>query len=157
MNWAPGFSEVIAGLKAVGGPIVEEFQSLQAAWTTWAGREHNTDGTHSDITCDTITAPATNFTVMTATGAVIGTLQVTGDITGIQFITGQDLIATRNVVVSSQIRLGINTTISSGTADPNGAVSGYPGDLYCRYGAGAGTSFYVKESGGGTTTGWVGK
>lgn len=56
MNWAPGFSEVISGLKDVGGYIVEEFQSLQAAWVSWAGAEHNEDGTHGAITADTVTA-----------------------------------------------------------------------------------------------------
>ena len=46
---------------------------------------------------------------------------------------------------------------SSGTGDPNGVIVGSPGDLFSRTDGGAGTSFYVKESGVGTNTGWVGK
>jgi hypothetical protein len=46
---------------------------------------------------------------------------------------------------------------SSGTGDPNGSVTGSPGDLFSRQDGGAGTCFYVKESGVGTNTGWVSK
>jgi len=41
--------------------------------------------------------------------------------------------------------------------DPNGFVSGYPGDLVVDVGGGALTTLYVKESGAGTLTGWVAK
>jgi hypothetical protein len=46
---------------------------------------------------------------------------------------------------------------SSGNGDPNGVVIGSPGDLFSRQDGGAGTSFYVKESGVATNLGWVGK
>jgi hypothetical protein len=49
------------------------------------------------------------------------------------------------------------TLWSSGTGDPNGVVIGSQGDLYSRTDGGAGTTFYVKESGTATNTGWVGK
>jgi hypothetical protein len=49
------------------------------------------------------------------------------------------------------------TLWSSGTGDPNGVVIGSPGDLYSRTDGGAGTTFYVKESGVATNAGWVGK
>lgn len=44
-----------------------------------------------------------------------------------------------------------------GTGDPEAAVFGSIGDTYRRRDGGAGTSTYVKESGNGTTTGWVAK
>jgi len=44
----------------------------------------------------------------------------------------------------------------NGTGTPNGAFSAPPGSSYSNKAGGAGTSFYVKESGTGNT-GWVGK
>ncbi len=48
-----------------------------------------------------------------------------------------------------------NIYIGSGT--PVGNQSGFVCDLYLRTNGGAGTTLYVKESGAGTTAGWVGK
>ena len=45
----------------------------------------------------------------------------------------------------------------SGNGTPNGAVLGSVGDLFSRLDGGAVTSFYVKESGANTNTGWVAK
>jgi hypothetical protein len=45
----------------------------------------------------------------------------------------------------------------SGVGGPNGVVSGSPGDLYTNRSGGAATTLWVKESGVGTNTGWVGK
>jgi hypothetical protein len=44
-----------------------------------------------------------------------------------------------------------------GTGTPEGAVTAAVGSTYQRSDGGAGTSFYVKESGGTGNTGWVGK
>lgn len=44
-----------------------------------------------------------------------------------------------------------------GSGDPNGVVTGSPGDTYVSTAGGAGTTFYVKESGVDTDTGWVAK
>lgn len=41
--------------------------------------------------------------------------------------------------------------------DPNGNVAGNIGDLCINPGGGASTTLWVKESGNGTNTGWVGK
>jgi len=53
------------------------------------------------------------------------------------------------------------TLWSSGTGDPNGFIMGFPGCLFTRTDGGAGTTLYVKETGGTptvpTNTGWVGK
>lgn len=41
-----------------------------------------------------------------------------------------------------------------GTGSPEAAVTGSPGDIFMRTDGGAGTTWYVKESGSGTNTGW---
>lgn len=46
---------------------------------------------------------------------------------------------------------------ASGSGSPNGAVTADPGSTYRDEAGGAGVSFYVKESGVGTNTGWVAK
>lgn len=45
----------------------------------------------------------------------------------------------------------------SGTGTPEGVVKAPVGSRYRRKDGGAGTSFYVKESGGSGNTGWIGK
>lgn len=47
--------------------------------------------------------------------------------------------------------------VRSGTGDPNGVITGDPGDMWLRTDGGAGTSLYIKEAGVGTTANWVGK
>lgn len=44
-----------------------------------------------------------------------------------------------------------------GSGSPNGVVVGSPCDKYFNTAGGAGTTFYVKESGTATNTGWIGK
>jgi hypothetical protein len=52
---------------------------------------------------------------------------------------------------------GWQETIVAGAGDPNGAVTANIGAVFLRRDGGAGTTFYVKESGSGTNMGWVGK
>jgi hypothetical protein len=47
--------------------------------------------------------------------------------------------------------------VSTGPAGPNDNVIGNIGDLFINIGGGAGVTLFVKESGTGTNTGWVGK
>ena len=47
--------------------------------------------------------------------------------------------------------------IAAGVGSPEGVVTADVGVIYQRRDGGAGTSLYVKESGAGTSTGWVGK
>lgn len=61
------------------------------------------------------------------------------------------------------IRLGIGSSTGSqvvficfGTGSPENVVTANVGSIYLRQDGGAGTSFYVKESGSGNT-GWIGK
>jgi hypothetical protein len=60
------------------------------------------------------------------------------------------------VVSTVQISLGTGTTHTSGAGTPEGFVTAIVGSTYGRTDGGAGTSFYVKESGSGNT-GWVAK
>lgn len=57
-----------------------------------------------------------------------------------------------NLATGSQV-----CVVRSGTGSPNGTISGNPCDLYTNTSGGAGTTLYVKESGIGNTSGWVGK
>jgi len=45
--------------------------------------------------------------------------------------------------------------VRSGAGTPEGAVTGSVGDVFLRSDGAAGTSFYVKETGTATNTGWV--
>lgn len=53
--------------------------------------------------------------------------------------------------------LGYLTKLKSGNGVPNNFVLGNIGDLYLNTAGGAATTLWVKESGAGTNTGWVGK
>lgn len=44
-----------------------------------------------------------------------------------------------------------------GSGSPNGVVTARPGSVYFNTDGGTGTTFYVKESGNNTNTGWVAK
>lgn len=50
-----------------------------------------------------------------------------------------------------------NSGIYAGSGTPESSVTAYIGAIYLRTDGGAGTSFYVKESGNGTNTGWIAK
>jgi len=58
--------------------------------------------------------------------------------------------------VGAPVNVG-GATIQSGYGSPNGAVVGNLGDIYLNKYGGVLTTLYVKESAGGTNTGWVGK
>ncbi|BBO84465.1 hypothetical protein DSCO28_50310 [Desulfosarcina ovata subsp. sediminis] len=59
-------------------------------------------------------------------------------------------------ISGSSVTIGsTNAKWSSGTGSPEGVVTGNPGDQYSRTDGGTGTSFYVKETGSSTNTGWV--
>lgn len=62
------------------------------------------------------------------------------------------------VVKSNSVNLQIGNTVKimTGTGTPEGAVTASVGSTFHRTDGGAGTSFYVKESGAGNT-GWIGK
>jgi hypothetical protein len=67
-------------------------------------------------------------------------------------------ITAGDVAVQLSATFTINDAkVRASTGSPNGVVTGNPGDLYLNKSGGAGTTLYVKESGSGTNTGWVGK
>jgi hypothetical protein len=51
----------------------------------------------------------------------------------------------------------IGCHVFSGSGTPNGNVAGNPCDTYLNTAGGAAATFYVKETGAGTTSGWVAK
>jgi hypothetical protein len=57
---------------------------------------------------------------------------------------------------ASKFKLNNGPEIYTGSAAPEGSVSAPTGSIYLRTSGGAGTTFYVKESGSGNT-GWIGK
>jgi hypothetical protein len=62
-----------------------------------------------------------------------------------------------NAILASQtITLG-TSQILFGSGSPNGSVIGSPGYIYINTAGGSATTLWVKESGSGTNTGWIGK
>ena len=55
-----------------------------------------------------------------------------------------------------RVVLGATALLLTGTGSPESAVTAPVGSIFLRTDGGAGTTFYVKESGSGNT-GWVGK
>lgn len=67
--------------------------------------------------------------------------------------------STKFILTTNGLTVGSSDTgpfVSAGSGSPEGAVTAPVGSLYMRTDGGAGTSFYVKESGSGNT-GWVAK
>lgn len=55
MNWALSAAEQLLGLGGrLGSVVVSEFEQLSSALRTWTEVEHKEDGTHSDVTADSI-------------------------------------------------------------------------------------------------------
>jgi hypothetical protein len=67
----------------------------------------------------------------------------------------QRLLVAWNTLLDRLIANSVSVPVGKGS--PNGNVVGKPGDLYINISGGANTTFWVKESGAGTNTGWVGK
>lgn len=65
--------------------------------------------------------------------------------------------SSQNAVFTQTVKIQSGGTLRSGSATPNSAVTGNIGDLYLCTTGGAATTLWVKESGAGTNTGWVGK
>jgi len=62
----------------------------------------------------------------------------------------------KNVRFGAEVRLGSTIKVLHGTGTPEAAITAVVGSTYHRDDGGAGTSFYVKETGTGNT-GWVAK
>lgn len=71
-----------------------------------------------------------------------------------------DFVNKELVPVVERLRLALSAllgTVKSGEGDPEGVVEAAVGSIYQRTDGGAGSSLYVKESGGSTSTGWAAK
>lgn len=124
-------------------------------------------GTTADFVIKTNNAGTTNLSErVRVTGAgLVGINETTAgaqlDVRGTSSTTGAAL-RVRNSTPNSVFQVDNNgdltifggTKILTGASAPEGAVAAPPGSHYMRNTGGAGTSFYVKESGSGNT-GWV--
>lgn len=80
------------------------------------------------------------------------------------YYMGQDVSAGLTGAQRRVLRFGFGPTAGAGvvgiyigTGSPETVVSAYPGSVYLRTNGGASTTFYIKESGAGTNTGWIAK
>lgn len=75
--------------------------------------------------------------------------------------TGGTAVAVSAAITSTGAGLtfsaGAAGKILVGTGSPNGLIAAPLGTLYVSTAGGSGTTLYVKESGGSTNSGWVGK
>jgi hypothetical protein len=72
------------------------------------------------------------------------------------FIDKGDDILGANIAVGT-LRVQGGAFIYSGSGSQSGVITASPGAIYLNTAGGASTTLYVKESGTGTNTGWVGK
>lgn len=71
---------------------------------------------------------------------------------------GQSTKTFKDIWLSGQIRWGSNQPLDTfGSGSPEGVVAAPVGSTYRRSDGGTGTSFYVKETGTNTSSGWVAK
>lgn len=73
-----------------------------------------------------------------------------------QEVTPFDIPFSRDVW-ESMIKDAIDARLKHGYGSPEGNVVADVGCIYQRLDGGAGTTFYVKEAGGGLATGWAAK
>jgi len=96
-------------------------------------------------------------------GLVTGNITVNSGGTYTEICGGHTGSFTNAGTFSQQGEFGMATAVvggsmySAGNVTPNGNIVGNPGDVYLNRTGGAGVTFWVKESGVGTNTGWVGK
>ena len=62
-----------------------------------------------------------------------------------------------NVQHLNELHDALEEKIKFGEGSPEGVVTANRGCLYLRTDGGAGTTFYAKETGDGTNTGWAAK
>jgi len=62
-----------------------------------------------------------------------------------------------DVAYTNEVNLGGGARIITGTGSPEGVVNTNPGAIYINTSGGSGTTLYVKETGVGSSSGWVAK
>jgi hypothetical protein len=112
-------------------------------------------------------AASTTFNYLFATN---NNLSLAGAGLNASFWTAEGSAVIGNLVVSANninptdiglqfniIDQATNLNMQYGTGSPNGSANGGIGSIFINKLGGSGTTFYVKESGANTNTGWVGK
>lgn len=89
--------------------------------------------------------------------ATDNTSDVTVNVFGGNTTSGKKLLKVAGRTMSDDFQIGFGSRIHGGAGTPEGVVSAPLGSLYLRADGAAGTSLYVKQSGGTGNTGWVGK
>lgn len=155
-----------APLSPIPGPQISTGEMLTPVWRSWFNQLYQyisvsgaTGGFIGAATTLSTTAPVTGGGLVSS-GLTLGIDQTALSIRQTQV---QNLAYTFSLKapLASPPLTGTPTIngvqIATGAGNPNGVVTGNPGDLYLNTGGGAGTTLYVKQSGVGTTAGWVGK
>ena len=99
------------------------------------------------------TPPGGNVAVLIGTGPTSGKYPIYSSDTNSSYMAGPVETASVSKANSMQVK---TVTWTSGAGNPEGVVTAEPGSFFSRTTGGAGTTFYVKESGSGNT-GWVAK
>jgi hypothetical protein len=131
--------------------------SIAGTATNYAGFELDSPTGSGSVTNYTGISCALNLNNISVTNSFGASLGGGTNATG----SSAAIILDNSTVNSGAIVWGQNPSITngiySGSGSPNGVVTANPGSLYLNTSGGSGTTLYVKESGSGTNTGWVGK
>ena len=155
-----------APLSPIPGPQISTGEMLTPVWRSWFNQLYQyisvsgaTGGFIGAATTLSTTAPVTGGGLVSA-GLTLGIDQTALSIRQTQV---QNLAYTFSLKapLASPPLTGTPTingvAIRTGSGNPNSVVTGNPGDLYLNTAGGIFTTLYVKQSGTGTNTGWVGK
>ena len=127
--------------------IVSATQTELVAQYQFVGGEITTTGAY--LLAPQLSVPGGFVPAETVTMVVSSPFQAAPKLTAEAWVTASSKIGATPYVPTY--------IVLSGVGSPNGAVNGSPGALYVSTSGGSGTTLYVKESGVGTNTGWVGK
>ena len=155
-----------APLSPIPGPQISNGEYLTPVWRSWFNQLYQYIST-SGATGGFIGAatPLNTTSPLAGGGLVSAGLTLTLDQTAISIRQTQ----VQNLGYSLSLKANLaspaltgtptinGVAIRTGAGSPNTVVTGNIGDLYLNTSGGAGTTLYVKESGAGTNTGWVGK
>jgi len=114
----------------------------------------NTDANHPRIAISLIGNQGVDITPIGAD--VLGVQTATTDLDAYAVVWSPESVGGNDPFKVPVLGLQ-GATVIPGTGDPDTVVAAAVGSLFLRLDGGAGTSFYVKESGGSTSSGWVAK
>ena len=155
-----------APLSPIPGPQISTGEMLTPVWRSWFNQLYQYISVSGATGGFIGAATQLNTTTPLAGGGLVSSgLTLTLDQTAISIgqtqVTGLGASLALKANLASPALTGSPTingvAIQTGSGSPNTVVTGNPGDLYLNTAGGASTTLYVKESGTGTNTGWVGK